>query len=142
MSTGVATLADLQQIDLAAARIADNIRGMDEAESGAEAAENAALCRRAAVAAAVFNEAYNQRRRLFEQEFRQVCDYSKDSKIGAAEFTRVVKQKLGLEQVDTEALCAKLFPKQQPRTPIEEFMRLLHDTSTFSHSIKQLEHAK
>lgn len=43
MSTGVATLADLQQIDLAAARIADNIRGMDEAESGAEAFLRAAI---------------------------------------------------------------------------------------------------
>src|SRR5690606_1669905 len=43
MSTGVATLADLQQIDLAAARIADNIRGMDEAERGAEAFLRAAI---------------------------------------------------------------------------------------------------
>ena len=43
MSTGVATLADLQQIDLAAARIADNIRGMDEAERGAEAVLRAAI---------------------------------------------------------------------------------------------------
>lgn len=43
MSTGVATLADLQQIDLAAARIADNIRGMDEAERGAKALLRAAI---------------------------------------------------------------------------------------------------
>jgi outer membrane protein, heavy metal efflux system len=43
MSTGAATLADLQQIDLAAARIEDNIRGMDEAERGAEAQLRAAI---------------------------------------------------------------------------------------------------
>lgn len=43
MSTGVATLADLQQIDLAAARIENNIRGMDEAERGAEAILRAAI---------------------------------------------------------------------------------------------------
>lgn len=43
MSTGAATLADLQQTDLAAARIEDNIRGMDEAERGAEAMLRAAI---------------------------------------------------------------------------------------------------
>lgn len=43
MSTGAATLADLQQIDLAAARIEDNIRGMNEAERGAEALLRAAI---------------------------------------------------------------------------------------------------
>ncbi len=37
MATGAAMLADLQQIDLAVARIEDNIRSMDEAERGAEA---------------------------------------------------------------------------------------------------------
>lgn len=37
ISTGAATLADLQQIDLAAARLEDNILGMDEAERGAQA---------------------------------------------------------------------------------------------------------
>lgn len=43
ISTGAATLADLQQVDLAAARIEDNIRGMDEAERGAEAQLRAAI---------------------------------------------------------------------------------------------------
>lgn len=37
ISTGAATLADLQQVDLAGARIEDMIRSMDEAERGAEA---------------------------------------------------------------------------------------------------------
>ena len=37
VSAGTATLADLQQIDLTAARIADVIRGLDEAEHGAKA---------------------------------------------------------------------------------------------------------
>lgn len=120
-------------------REATSLQSVAEADRGAEAANSAALAQRAAAAAAVFNEAYNQRRRLFEQEFRQICDYSKDSKIGAPEFARVVNEKLGLTNVDTEALGAKLFPKAQPRTHIEEFMRLLHDTSTFSHTLKQLE---
>ncbi|MEM7679255.1 MAG: TolC family protein, partial [Myxococcota bacterium] len=43
MSTGSAMLAELQQIDLAAARIEDNIRGMDEAERSAEAKLRAAI---------------------------------------------------------------------------------------------------
>jgi len=43
ISTGTAILADLQQIDLAAAGIEDNIRGMEEAERGAEAQLRAAI---------------------------------------------------------------------------------------------------
>lgn len=43
IATGAATLADLQQIDLTAARIEDNIRAMDEAERGAEAHLRAAM---------------------------------------------------------------------------------------------------
>jgi outer membrane protein TolC len=43
MSTGAAMLADLQQIDLAAARIENSIRGMDEAERAAEAQLRAAV---------------------------------------------------------------------------------------------------
>jgi cobalt-zinc-cadmium efflux system outer membrane protein len=43
VSASAASLADLQQIDLTAARIADNIRGMDEAERGAEALLRAAI---------------------------------------------------------------------------------------------------
>ncbi|MCB1743988.1 MAG: TolC family protein, partial [Gammaproteobacteria bacterium] len=43
ISTGTAMLADLQQIDLTAARLEDNIRGMDEAERVAEAQLRAAI---------------------------------------------------------------------------------------------------
>jgi outer membrane protein TolC len=43
ISTGAAILADLQQIDLAAAGNEDNIRGMEEAERGAEAQLRAAV---------------------------------------------------------------------------------------------------
>jgi outer membrane protein TolC len=43
VSTGAANLADLQQIDLAAARIEDGIRGMEETERGAEAQLRAAI---------------------------------------------------------------------------------------------------
>ena len=43
MSTGAATLADLQQLDLAAARTEDNIHGMDEAERAAEASLRALI---------------------------------------------------------------------------------------------------
>ena len=43
LSTGATTLADLQQIDLTAARVEDNIRGMDEAERAAEAVLRATI---------------------------------------------------------------------------------------------------
>jgi outer membrane protein TolC len=43
ISTGMATLADLQQIDLAAARLEDTISGMNEAERTAEAALRATI---------------------------------------------------------------------------------------------------
>ena len=43
VSTGAASLADLQQIDLTAAGIEDDIRGMEEAERGAEAQLRAAV---------------------------------------------------------------------------------------------------
>ncbi|MBX2812026.1 MAG: TolC family protein [Myxococcales bacterium] len=43
LSVGTAMLADVQQIDLAAARLEDLIRGMDEAELGAEAQLRAAM---------------------------------------------------------------------------------------------------
>lgn len=43
IATGVATLADQQQIDLAAARLEDGIRSMDEAERSAEAQLRAAV---------------------------------------------------------------------------------------------------
>lgn len=43
ISTGLATLAELQQTDLAAARIEDTILGMDEAERGAAARFRATL---------------------------------------------------------------------------------------------------
>lgn len=117
---------------------AEHVQASSDASDAHTARQSRELSLRAAAAAVQFNEAYNQRRRLFEQEFRQITDYAKDSKIGASEFTKVVKEKLRLDDIDTEALCAKLFPPVQRRTSIEEFMRLLHDTSTFSHSLKQL----
>jgi outer membrane protein TolC len=43
ISTGAASLADLQQIDLVAAGLEDNIHGMEEAERGAEAQLRAAI---------------------------------------------------------------------------------------------------
>ncbi len=43
LSTGTAMLADVQQLDLAAARIGDDIRGMQEAERGSEARLRAAI---------------------------------------------------------------------------------------------------
>ena len=43
MSTGSAMLAELQQIDLAAARLEDDLRSMDEAERGFEARMRAAV---------------------------------------------------------------------------------------------------
>lgn len=119
---------------------AEHVQASSDADDAAAARQNRDLSQRAHIAAQQFNEYYNQRRRLFEQEFRQITDYAKDSKIGAAEFTKVIQEKLrlGPDVVDCEALCAKLFPPEQKRTSIEEFMRLLHDTSTFSHSLKQL----
>ena len=43
LSTGKATLAELQQIDLAAARLEDDLHGLDEEERGAEARLRASI---------------------------------------------------------------------------------------------------
>jgi hypothetical protein len=94
----------------------------------------------AAYAARAFLEAYEQRRVLFRQEFKFVTDMSGDSRIGDAEFRRVVaeKLKLPLSGAQVDALCIKAFPPGQRRKTFEEFLRLLENTSHIGHNFEDI----
>lgn len=94
----------------------------------------------AAYGARAFMEAYNNRRALFHQEFKFICDYSWDEKISEKEFRTCVVDKLHLDLNDAQvdALCAKLFPSGARRVTYEEFIRLINSNSNRDYNLKQI----
>eukprot|EP01059_Diplonema_ambulator_P000542 TRINITY_DN10445_c0_g1_i1.p1 TRINITY_DN10445_c0_g1~~TRINITY_DN10445_c0_g1_i1.p1 ORF type:complete len:493 (+),score=215.57 TRINITY_DN10445_c0_g1_i1:798-2276(+) len=83
---------------------------------------------------------YNKRRSLFQQELRIICDYAPDGCIGPKEFANAVTNKLKID-IDTkqlDQLCEKLFPPALRRVPYREMIRLIDDTSNYSHSTKTI----
>ena len=94
----------------------------------------------AAYAARRFLEVYQTHRQLFYNEFKFMTDYAPDSKIGAKEFRQCCTEKLnvGLSDVQYDALCDKLFPSGARRVSLEEFMRLLNNTSIYPHNLQQI----
>ena len=94
----------------------------------------------AAYGARAFMEAYDNRRALFHQEFKFICDYSWDEKISEKEFRTCVRDKLHLDLTDAQvdALCVKLFPSGARRVTYEEFIRLINSNSNRDYNIKQI----
>mmetsp|Transcript_17335 Transcript_17335/g.30925 ORF Transcript_17335/g.30925 Transcript_17335/m.30925 type:complete len:752 (-) Transcript_17335:1054-3309(-) len=82
-----------------------------------------------------FMAQWSKRRQLFTTTFTVVADHTPDNCIGEAEFRKAVqaKLKLGMNEKAIKAICLKLFPENLRRIPLQEFLHILHGTSTYSH---------
>eukprot|EP00758_Cryptobia_borreli_P004014 Tbor_TRINITY_DN4122_c0_g1::TRINITY_DN4122_c0_g1_i1::g.26520::m.26520 len=94
----------------------------------------------AAYGARAFMEAYNNRRTLFHQEFKFICDYSTDEKISEKEFRICVQKKLKLDltEAQVDALCSTIFPPGARRMTYDEFIRLINSNSNRDYNLKQV----
>ncbi|KAG8344941.1 hypothetical protein TRVL_04225 [Trypanosoma vivax] len=95
----------------------------------------------AARAATEFLDLYDQRRQLMLKEFRAITDYSPESVVGANEFKLCIRRKLNIQSInerELNALCNKLFPKDQPRLSLEELTRIFNGTSTLPRNMIEI----